>query len=68
MTHGSKRNFGSITPLFFNYTPDNGATENNRVMMSKSHSNSWLVTNTTLVAQSEIVQKETISDIHISYA
>jgi hypothetical protein len=32
----SIRNFGSITPLFFDYTPDIGVTENNRVMLSKS--------------------------------
>jgi hypothetical protein len=46
--HESERNFGSITPMFSNCMPDNGATKNNRVMTLKSHLDSWLVTNTTL--------------------
>jgi hypothetical protein len=48
MTHESEQNFSSITPLFSNCTPDNDATENNRVMTPKSRSHSWLITNTTL--------------------
>jgi hypothetical protein len=48
MTHEAEWNFGSITPLFSNCTPDYGAMENNRVMTPKSRSDSWLVTNTTL--------------------
>jgi hypothetical protein len=40
ITHESEQNFGSITPLFSNCMPDNGATENNRVMMPKSRSDS----------------------------
>jgi hypothetical protein len=46
MSKESEQNFGSITPMFSNWTPDNGATENNRVMALKSHSDSGLITNT----------------------
>jgi hypothetical protein len=48
MSNESKQNSGSITPLLSNCTPDNGATENNKVMTPKSRSHSWLVTNVTL--------------------
>jgi hypothetical protein len=34
--------------LFSNCMPDNGAIENDKVMTPKSHSHSWLITNTTL--------------------
>jgi hypothetical protein len=48
MSNESEWNFSSITPLFSSYMPDNGATENNRVMTPKSHPDSLLITNTTL--------------------
>jgi hypothetical protein len=32
----SVRDFGSITPLFFEHTPDTGVPENNMVKLSKS--------------------------------
>jgi hypothetical protein len=48
MSNESECNFGSIIPPFSNYTPDNGAMENNRVMTLKSRSDSWVVTNTML--------------------
>jgi hypothetical protein len=50
INHGSRiwwvLGFGIKTG--YDSMPDNGATENNRVLAPKSRSNSWLVTNTTL--------------------
>jgi hypothetical protein len=48
MSNGSERNFDRITSLFSNCTPENGATENNKVMTPKSHLDSRLITYTTL--------------------
>jgi hypothetical protein len=48
MSNKSEQNFSSIAPLFSNCTHVNGATENNKDMALKSHSDSWLITNTTL--------------------
>jgi hypothetical protein len=57
MSNKFEQNSDSITPLFSNCAPDNGATENNKVTTPKFCSHSWLITNLCFVGHSEVVQK-----------